>query len=148
MRKILAVLLILSFIACGSSDKLPGGVLEKKKMQAVLWDILQADEFLKDYLLNKDTTLNDTLESIRMYERVFRFHKTSREVFDSSFNYYRTHPKLMKEVMDSLYAQTMKQAAPTPIFQDDQTVRPVKDSILKVDTAGRFPRIRKVLQPQ
>ena len=42
-------------------------------MEAVLWDMIQADEFLKDFVLNKDTTLNDTLESIRLYERVFRF---------------------------------------------------------------------------
>jgi|SRR5688572_292709 len=142
MRKLIAGLAVITFIACNKGDNVPKGVLEREQMQAVMWDILQADEFLKDYMLNKDTTLNDTLESIKIYERVFRFHKTTRDVFDSSFSYYRTHPKLMKEVLDSLQVRSQRQA-PTQIFEVDQV--PTKPII---DTSNRFPRVRKVLDAQ
>lgn len=88
--------------ACGAKNRVPANVLERERMEAVLWDMLQADEFLKDHILNKDSTLNDTVESIRMYERVFAFNKTNREEFARSLKYYREHTTLIKDVLDSL----------------------------------------------
>src|SRR5688500_11496802 len=102
MRVIIPVLIIVCLAACGGKSKVPKGVLDREKMEAVLWDIMQADEFLKDHILNKDSTLNDTTESIRMYERVFAFNNTNREEFARSFNYYREHTSLIKDVLDSL----------------------------------------------
>jgi hypothetical protein len=139
MKMIFAGTLLFLLFGCGKGNQVPEGVLPREKMEAVLWDMIQADEFLKDFVLNKDTTLNDTLEMITMYERVFRFHQLDRQTFDSSFNFYRTHPKLMKEVLDSL--QVHKQGvAPSTVPFD----RPVT---LPVDTADVFPRIKKALRP-
>ena len=131
MKMILAGFVLLLVIACGRGDRVPDNVLPREKMEAVLWDMIQADEFLKDFVLNKDTTLNDTLESIRLYERVFRFHEVDRQTFDSSFNFYRTHPKLMKEILDSL--QVHKQGATPSTIPFD---RPVT---IPVDTNNVFP---------
>lgn len=139
MKMILAGFVLLLVIACGRGDRVPDNVLPREKMEAVLWDMIQADEFLKDFVLNKDTTLNDTLESIRLYERVFRFHEVDRQTFDSSFNFYRTHPKLMKEILDSL--QVHKQGATPSTIPFD---RPVT---IPVDTNNVFPRIKKALRP-
>ena len=139
MKMILAGFVLLLVIACGRGDRVPDNVLPREKMEAVLWDMIQADEFLKDFVLNKDTTLNDTLESIRLYERVFRFHEVDRQTFDSSFNFYRIHPKLMKEILDSL--QVHKQGATPSTIPFD---RPVT---IPVDTNNVFPRIKKALRP-
>ena len=71
--KIAGLLFFFLLITAGCSDKdrIPDEVLPKEKMGLVLWDMLQADEFLRDFMLTRDTTLDDTLESVRMYERVF-----------------------------------------------------------------------------
>jgi hypothetical protein len=105
---ICALFIVIMVASCSKKDKVPKGILPPEKMEVVLWDILRADEFLRDYMLSKDSTLNDTLESERMYERVYKFNKISREDFVKSFDYYRTHPALMKEVMDSLNANEQK----------------------------------------
>ena len=140
--KTLYILITSLIFSCNQKDKIPKGVLEKDKMQAVLWDVLQADEFLKDYVLNKDSTLNDTTESVYLYQKVFDFHKTTREVFDSSFNYYRMRPLLMKEILDSLHSKSQLTGAPTPIYEGN-------DSLPKIfrDSGSVLPRIKKALKP-
>ena len=123
MRIILLLLPALLFAACRKTN-IPEGVLPKDKMQAVFWDMLQADEYLKDYVFYKDSTRNDTTESIEVYERVFKFNKTSREQFDKSFDYYRNHPALMKEIVDSLNSRYLHPSV------TDEKPPIVNDSIL------------------
>lgn len=123
MRIILLLLPALLFAACRKTN-IPEGVLPKDKMQAVFWDMLQADEYLKDYVFYKDSTRNDTTESIEVYERVFKFNKTSREQFDKSFDYYRNHPALMKEIVDSLNSRYLHPSV------TDEKPPVVNDSIL------------------
>ena len=49
-------------------------------MEVVLWDMIQADEFLKDYVYKNDSTGLDTVESsIGVYERVLAINKTTRK---------------------------------------------------------------------
>ena len=49
MKMILAGFVLLLVIACGRGDRVPDNVLPREKMEAVLWDMIQADEFLKDF---------------------------------------------------------------------------------------------------
>ena len=135
--KIAGLLFFFLLITAGCSDKdrIPNEVLPKEKMGLVLWDMLQADEFLRDFMLTRDTTLDDTLESVRMYERVFRMHNTNREQFDTSFNFYRTHPVLLKEILDTLNARNQQQPAPTGLHRPQG-----------VDT-NRLKNLRKALRP-
>src|SRR5690242_17640419 len=112
IRNVFICLFIVSLYACGGRSS-PNGVLKKEKMEMVMWDMLQADDFVREYMVNRDSTLDDTAEYINMYERVFRMHGTTREEFDRSFDYYREHPALMKEVMDSMYNKF--QRLPQPV---------------------------------
>ena len=137
MRLLLFVVLII-ISSCKREGHVPNGVLPKLKMQAVMWDMIQADEFLKDYVF-KDSTLNDTLESIKVYEKVFALHNTDRVTYDSSFNYYRRHPLVMKEMLDSLYEKS-RQTAPTDIYRGDTNSRKPP-----VDT-NKFERVRKMIR--
>jgi hypothetical protein len=109
--------LLLVITACSRKDRIPGDVLPPPKMQAVLWDMMRADQFLADYVLNRDTAKNKEKESIKLYSRIFTFHSITREEFRKSFDYYRTHPEQLQPLMDSMSKQN--QEAPTkPVMVD------------------------------
>lgn len=112
MRISFFIVLVALVVACGSKSDVPKSVLPKEKMEDVMWDMLRADEFVKEYMLARDSSLRDTAEYIKMYERIFRLNKTNREQYAESFTYYRTHPKLMKEILDSLNVRGQQQSLP------------------------------------
>lgn len=132
MKLIFPAILLLSLLAaCGGKNKIPGGILPKEKMEAVLWDILEADQFLSDFVFSKDTTLDKLAESMHLYEQVFHIHNTSREEFSRSFAYYRSHPVLLKEVLDSLNVKQMPQPVlPRPV-EDDDSADKLQKPVLK-----------------
>ena len=90
------------FLSCKGKDRVPGDILPEKKMQAILWDMMRADQFLTDFVLNKDTTINKEKESQRFYQQVYSIHKVTKEEFRKSFEFYRSHPSLLKDLMDSI----------------------------------------------
>ncbi len=103
MRKgLLIIYSCILFAACKSRNHVPDDVLPKEKMQAVLWDMMRADQFLRDYVFNKDSTLDKKIESIKLYRQIFDLHHVSKDEFQQSFAYYRSHPVLLKTIMDSL----------------------------------------------
>lgn len=103
MKQFSPILLLFFFlISCSGKNKIPQGVLPKQKMQAVLLDMLKADEFLTGYVFPNDSALNRKQESIQLYEQVFRIHQTDRDEFKKSLSFYQAHPSLMKEILDSL----------------------------------------------
>ncbi|MBC7873755.1 MAG: DUF4296 domain-containing protein [Ferruginibacter sp.] len=89
---------------CKNKNEVPGNVLSQKKMQAILWDMMRADQFLADYILNKDTTLLKKTESLKYYRQVFAIHQVSKEEFQRSFSFYQSHPALFRAIMDSIGA--------------------------------------------
>ena len=99
--RLIAFIFFLLTAACRDNG-VPGKVLPQKKMQSILWDLLRADQFLADYVLNKDSTLNKKTESQKYYQEVFDIHNITREEFQRSFSYYQSHPALMKAIMDSI----------------------------------------------
>ena len=124
MTKVLLIVFTFLLLAgCKSKNAVPSNILPQKKMQAVLWDMMRADQFLSDYVLNKDTSLKQDKESIKLYQQILAINKVSKADFQRSFSYYKSHPLLLKAVMDSI-ANT-----PAEIIVD--TVKPVivKDSL-------------------
>lgn len=99
---LLIVLIIIFTTGCKSKNAVPDSVLPQKKMQVILWDMMRADQFLADYVLNKDSSLNKTTESLKYYQQIFAIHKTSKEEFQHSFSFYKSHPVLLKAIMDSI----------------------------------------------
>jgi hypothetical protein len=117
------------------------GRLPPEKMEAVLWDLMRADKFLSDYVLNKDSTKKIDTESVNLYKQVFAIHNITGEQFQKSFAYYKAHPDLLKGIMDSLsrppMAEPTEMVQPVPLspvqssadsFQrkNDTVIRPVK----------------------
>ena len=106
----------LFFLSCTNKDKIPRGILPKDKMEAVIWDLVQVDEYNKQYL-SKDSSKKKelSLETMQWYDEVFQFHHTSREEFDKSYRFYLTNPALLKQILDS--ATTMANRRQNEIFK-------------------------------
>src|ERR1700722_19525482 len=106
MRKVIAGFLAIFFLmATGCSDKksVPSGILPREKMENVLWDMIQADQY--SAVLAKDSSAHIAdlkTERLRLYDQVFRLHDVSREKFQKSYQYYSDHPELSQDLFDSL----------------------------------------------
>jgi len=103
-RTIAGLLLGLVLMASGCSDKdsVPADVLPHDKMEAVMWDVIQAEQYSANYLIKDTPRLDLKLENLRMYDEVFRLHQTSREQFRKSYNYYMGRADLAQVLFDSL----------------------------------------------
>jgi hypothetical protein len=134
MRNLSGFILLLVFIvAC--SEKRPSDILPQEKMREVMWDMLKASEFLDGYVLNYDSSVNRVAETKAWYEQVYRLHKITKTQFDKSYAYYREHPLLMKEMLDSLgkreVSDTGINADTTAKFPADTTIKPSADTAIK-----------------
>lgn len=111
--------------ACSGKDKLPASVMPQKKMQDMLWDMMRADQFLANYVLNRDTQRIKKTESLKLYSQILEIHGSTQEEFKTSFLYYKSHPELMNAIMDSI--SKLSGTAPTqlvkPLGADDQMDR-------------------------
>lgn len=141
--------------SCKSKDAVPGNVLPQDKMQAVLWDIMRADQFLSDYVLNKDTSLKKATESIKLYQQVLAINGVTKEKFERSFSFYKTHPLLLKVIMDSIVNAPSEVPATTGVVADTSGQSLVKDSAMKIvdssalgrDSILRLKKSRKLIKP-
>jgi Domain of unknown function (DUF4296) len=95
---IIICLLLICSAGCRNKDKV---VLDKEKMQVVLWDILQANQ-LTTLLVQKDSLKDPVMENAQLQKQIFDHYKTTREQFYYSYTYYKAHPELLQEVVDSL----------------------------------------------
>jgi hypothetical protein len=141
LRLFFAILFSAIILSCSHKDSVPKGILSKVKMQAVLWDVMRIDAFVKDYILARDTSRKEVKESEELYEKVFKFHKTTRTEFAKSFDYYSTHPQLMKEVLDSITSKGIgaPTRALTPVAADSSKLN-LNDSAIrkKIDSLRRI----------
>ena len=145
MRTGLMILYISYFIAgCKSKEEIPRNILPQKKMQAVLWDMMRADQFLADYILNRDTSLKKKTESIKLYQEIFDINKITKENFQQSFAFYQSHPALLKIIMDSIAVIT------TPSLYGQKKQGPGTDSlntpVKPVIPADSVPVLKKPLK--
>jgi hypothetical protein len=142
MRKLsVSILALLFIVAC--ADKRPSDILPKDKMQEVMWDMLKAGEFLEAYVfnLNHDTSFNKASETAAWYEQVYRLHNITKAQFEKSYVYYRNHPALMKEMLDTLGKRDITKpvtdkanvadSAAKPVIDTTRPADPVRDSAFK-----------------
>ncbi len=147
MRTGLLIIAILFFAGCKNKKAVPGNILPQAKMQAVVWDMMRADQFLTDYVLNKDTALKKQTESIKLYQQILAINKVSKEEFERSFNYYKSHPLLLKVIMDSI-ANTVTEALADTSKQTLQkdSLKKTVDSIPVKDTARILKKPKSALR--
>lgn len=73
-------------------------------MRSILWDMIQADQFSKQFLI-KDSSKNIDIETIRLYDEVLRVHHTTKDEFQKSYRFYISRPDIFKAVLDTISAQ-------------------------------------------
>lgn len=86
-------------MGCGSSTK--GKLLSPDKMQAVMWDVLQADAYSELYV-KKDSAKNFLASSAFLQQKVFDVHHITKNDFYYSYQYYNDRPDEMRIILDSV----------------------------------------------
>ena len=105
IRSLPVILLAFIIFSCSGKNKIPKDILSQPKMEAVLWDMISADEFVAGYVLPKDPSMDKKQESIKLYDEIYRIHKTNQEQFEKSLSFYQSHPSLLMDVLDSINAK-------------------------------------------
>lgn len=100
MKQILAAAICFSLLSCG--DDVPGHVLSEQKMQSVLTDILLAESYTENFLV-MDTSKKREDWFAGEYSKVMAIHQISQNDFRKSLQYYKKHPDLFKNIMDTVY---------------------------------------------
>ena len=107
--KIYFFLLVALFVfSCKDENKIPKDIMAKTRMQELLWDMTRADAFLTNFAGRNDTTFNRIKETVTLYKQVFQIHKTTREEFKKSLEWYQQHPTVMKIILDTLQNRQSK----------------------------------------
>lgn len=111
MRIVAGLLCMLLIAGCSEKDKIPSNVLDKEQMGAILWDMMQADQYAANYLIKDSAKVNVKMETLKLYEEVFRLHKVTRDEFRKSFQFYQDRPDITRVLFDSLIARGNRQRA-------------------------------------
>jgi hypothetical protein len=101
VKQMILICSVIFLFSCGNKKDIPVEVLKPVKMQAVLWDILRADVFTYDFI-TKDSAKKPEAENIKLQQQVFLVHKTTREAFYKSYEFYKAHPSLLQPILDSI----------------------------------------------
>jgi hypothetical protein len=126
MRSLRILIFCVCIFSCKSS--IPKDVLPPKKMQAVLWDVMQADE-MAEYYSAKDSTFTALSKHADYYQKVFSIHKISKDDFTKSLTYYENHPVSFKPIIDSL--QSLGERLQRADSLKEAKVTVIKDSVAK-----------------
>ena len=131
MKPLVALLFVFAVVACNSDDQVPAGVIPVKNMQTIVWQLMQADEYV-NMLLTKDTLKKSSTERIKRYQQIFALNKVSEAAFRDSYRYYLNHPDIAKVMFDSIVAVAQRQRSDLYKPKSDTAVkRPADSSILR-----------------
>ena len=104
-RWLFVVLITGLLMACNNKDERPKDLIPQAKMERVVWDMVQADEFIQNYVLKDSNKVNVNAERYKLYEKVLGVHNITKEQFTKSYEYYSTRPTENKQLFDSLSAR-------------------------------------------
>lgn len=79
----------------------PTEVIPPEKMQQVLWDYIRADIYASEFI-SKDSSKNPVEENAKMQAALFSKYNISKEQFYRSYEYYISHNKEMKAMLDTI----------------------------------------------
>jgi hypothetical protein len=138
-----AFLLILLFGSCTDSQKIPEDVIGKKKMEGILWDMLQADRYVSFYInTKKDSTVDKKKEAAIFYDRVFQMHGITRDEFVRSYKFYLSRPDITKVLFDSIASRAEKRRADVYKSRRNPFLER-RDSIKKLDSIQEADSLRR-----
>jgi hypothetical protein len=94
--------------ACSNKDDAPSGIIPKEKMEAVLWDMIQAERFTSTFMA-KDSAKNIKLENFKLYSQIFDLHQIDKEDFIKSYQFYLSRPDISRVMFDSLTTRSNRE---------------------------------------
>jgi len=103
MRIMFFVLATALLAGCTNSGSVPAGIIPSQKMETILWQLMQSDEYV-NIQLAKDSLKKASIEKMKIYQQVFDLNGTSLEEFKKSYQYYMAHPDIAKIMFDSITA--------------------------------------------
>lgn len=112
MVRFQTLLLAFLLISC-SGDDIPGDVLDREKMEDVMWDMLRADEMFSVYS-ERGATFPGIGQNTELYDKVFQLHGVDKNHFRRSLEFYQSHPDIFQEVLDSLKTRSDSAVATPP----------------------------------
>lgn len=132
---------LLLFWSCAGND-VPKGVLPPDKMEAVLYDVIRADEWV-DFAVLQDSTFRNFSRRTALYDSVFRLHAINKEDYRNSVRFYQSRPDLLKGVLESLRTKSdtaMKRAQDRVAEKAKADTLPTipVDTVKKIDTPRRL----------
>lgn len=96
--------------SCNSKEKMPAGILKPDKMEVVLWDIIKAEAFTTGFIKPDSSNPNMAAEeNKKLQQQIFAIHHTSETVFYNSYDYYKKHTPVLKEMLDSMIAKASRE---------------------------------------
>lgn len=108
MRIFFLSLFIIVFFSCRNEVKVPKDILPGSKMEEVMLDLVKADEIVNQQSY-ADSAAGIRVKRERLYQKVFKIHKVSKEEFKKSLTFYQNRPDLLKIVLDSMYNEVKRE---------------------------------------
>jgi hypothetical protein len=108
MRLLVFVLAVSLLAACTNSDAIPGNVISKQRMETIIWQLIQSDEYINIRSV-KDTAKKIGTEKMKIYQQVFDLNGVSLAEFKKSYLFYMEHPNISKEMFDSISVRANRQ---------------------------------------
>lgn len=137
--RVLSLGVIIVFItSCTNSNSIPAGIIPKQKMEIILSQLMQSDEYANTLII-KDSTKKISTEKMRIYQQVFDLNKVSLKEFKESYQFYMAHPDITKVIFDSISARASRERASLykPVIDSTKT-KPV--SVLSHPVAVALPK--------
>src|ERR1700722_10016100 len=104
MASVVLIICVVAGVGCSDKNSVPRGILPEDKMERVMWDMAQADQYAALYLTKDSAHIDRKAETLRLYAEVFRLHEVTPEQFRKSYHYYLAHPEMDQLLFDSVIA--------------------------------------------
>lgn len=101
-RPLLFFCLLGALFACDRGPSLPDQVLSPEKMEPLLWEMLEADQFVSSFVIGRDTAVSAHAMGPKLYQAILKKYGVTDSVFQASLAYYKANPKQFLPMLDSL----------------------------------------------
>jgi hypothetical protein len=129
--------IVLLFISCSGKNKVPAEYIQPKLMQQILMDLLVTDA-INTQKSTTDTSFKLSENNVASFLRVLQIHKTTREQFSKSYEFYFSNPALLKPIADSLVAVANRRSIETQTIPQQASPVSTPDSIKKRFLNGNY----------
>jgi hypothetical protein len=140
-------LIVLTIITgCADNTKIPEGIIEQNRMEKILWDMVQADRFVSNFIMTKqsDSPAVKKEHAAVFYEKVFSLNHITREEFLKSYRFYLGRPDLTKKMFDSIAARADRQRNEMYRSNPKNAMLSRRDSLIRADSIRRADSIEKI----